>query len=195
MWEVILAIKLTDCSALKIIAVICSSKDSFRKTLTWLRGHTWNKTLRNICQCKKLGSKDSFMNTLTWLQGHNCNRSLRNMCHWVDSGYISHWVRNFFFVEKLFPRKLFGCNKILVEKFFCRTFFRLKDFLVEFLFFFFFLLQNHFLWNSLDENNFGRIFVVAKSFPRKQFGWKKIRSKIFLLQNHFLGNSWDEKKN
>ena len=32
---------------LKIIAVICSSKNNFRKTLTWLQEHNWNRCLRD----------------------------------------------------------------------------------------------------------------------------------------------------
>ena len=46
-------------------------------------------------------------------------------------------------------------------------------------------------------NNFGRnFFIVAKSFPRKQFGWKNVEKNFgrnFFLKNHFLKDSNVEK--
>ena len=50
----------------------------------------------------------------------------------------------------------FGWKEFVVESFFRSNFF---------------LLQNHFLRNSL-EKKLGQNFFVAKSFPRKHFGWK-----------------------
>jgi hypothetical protein len=68
----------------------------------------------------------------------------------------------------------------------------------------FFLLQNHFPGNSLDEKSLVEIFFVCniissesldeKNVGRKSFWSKFFLSKIFLLQNHFLGKSLDEKK-
>ena len=90
-------------------------------------------------------------------------------------------------------------KKTFGPTFFCRKIFSLH--------FFFFLLQNHFLGNNLDEKNLGRNCLNRKFFCCKiissETGWKNFCSnfffvliffvEIFLLQNHFLGRSLEEK--
>ena len=55
----------------------------------------------------------------------------------------------------------------------------------------FFWLQNRFLVNSLDQTIFlrkcfwSKFFLVAKSFPQKQFEWKFFEN-ILLLENFFV---------
>jgi len=77
-----------------------------------------------------------------------------------------------FFVAKSFPRKKFRSIN-----------FSLNIFLVENCLVQIFCLQNNFLGNFLDEvffcskiflfeKFFGRKYFIAKSFPRRQFGWK-----------------------
>ena len=50
------------------------------------------------------------------------------------------------------------------------------------------------IWSTYARYSFGLYcFMVAKSFPRKQFGWKNVL-RNFLFAKSFLRNSLDEKK-
>ena len=84
-------------------------------------------------------------------------------------------------VEKFSGRNFFCCKIISSESVRMKKF-RLKNFSVEK----FFWTQNYSLANSSDEKKiwsknvlleicfWSKIFLFAKSFPRKQFGWKKL---------------------
>jgi hypothetical protein len=86
-------------------------------------------------------------------------------------------------------------KKILIEKCFGRKFCWFENF----------LLQNHFLGNSLDENQFDRkilwskilfgrkffccIIVSSESLDEKYFGRKIFLLKFFFVENFFVAKS------
>ena len=117
-----------------------------------------------------------------------------------------------FFVAISFPRKQFGWKKFwsknfLVENFFCSKIISSETVWMKKFWSKNFLGRKCFCCNIISSETismkkfWSKIFLL-NSFPRKQFGWKKICSKIFwskfffwpritLFQNHFLGNSLD----